>query len=245
MSAPANWIEPDWPAPSRVKCLVTTRNGGVSRGSYASLNLGSDVGDDAQAVRENRARLRAAMPSEPRWLRQVHGSDVIEADRVEGEASADAAFTRVPGVVCAIQMADCLPVVFCNQQGTCVAAAHAGWRGLSAGVLERTVHTLALPAEQLMAWLGPAIGPRKFEVGTDVFDKFTAHDTAARAAFRPIRTGKWLADLYALARQRLSEAGVTAVFGGGLCTFSDPVRFFSHRRDHVTGRQGAFIWIAD
>ena len=244
MAAPSDWIEPDWPAPRSVKALVTTRNGGVSRGPYASLNLGIRVGDDAQAVRENRARLRALLPSEPRWLQQMHGIDVVQADRTEGEASADAAFTRIAGVVCAVQVADCLPVVLCDRAGTCVAAAHAGWRGLSAGVLEQTVSTLGLPPGELMAWLGPAIGPHKFEVGADVFEKFTAHDRAASAAFEPMRNGKWFADLYTLARRRLSRAGVTAVFGGGLCTFSDPARFFSHRRDHVTGRQGAFVWIA-
>jgi purine-nucleoside/S-methyl-5'-thioadenosine phosphorylase / adenosine deaminase len=245
MTALADWIQPDWPAPRRVRALVTTRNGGVSRGSYASLNLGDGVGDDDQAVSENRARLRAVLPSEPRWLRQMHGIDVVQADRTETGPSADAAFTRVAGVVCAIQSADCLPVVLCDRAGTCVAAAHAGWRGLSAGVLERTVSALSLPPEQLMAWLGPAIGPHKFEVGADVFEAFTAYDAAANAAFHPARAGKWLADLYALALRRLARVGVTAVFGGGLCTFSDPLRFFSHRRDHVTGRQGAFVWIAD
>jgi hypothetical protein len=244
MPAPADWIEPDWPAPRKVKALATTRNGGVSRGPYASLNLGNRVGDDAQAVCENRARVRALLPSEPKWLQQVHGIDVVQADRAEAEARADAAFTQEAGVVCAIQIADCLPVLLCDRQGATVAAAHAGWRGLSAGVLEHTVAALGCPPEGLMAWLGPAIGPRKFEVGADVFETFTVADRAATLAFEPLREGKWLADLYALARRRLSRAGVTAVFGGGLCTLSDPARFFSHRRDRVTGRQGAFIWIA-
>jgi YfiH family protein len=244
MAAPADWIEPDWPAPQRVKALVTTRNGGVSRGAYASLNLGTRVGDDPQAVSENRARLSAVLPAEPRWLQQVHGVNVVQADRAGAESSADAAFTRVAGVVCAVQIADCLPVLFCDRAGTRVASAHAGWRGLSAGVLEHTVSSLGAPPDELMAWLGPAIGPQKFEVGADVFEKFTADDPPASAAFEPLRDAKWLADLYALARRRLSLAGVTAIFGGGLCTFSDPSRFFSHRRDRVTGRQGAFIWIA-
>ncbi len=244
MAAPVDWIKPDWPVPQHVMALVTTRNGGVSRGPYTSLNLGTRVGDDPQAVRENRTRLRALLPSEPKWLRQVHGIDVVQADRAAGEPTADAAFTRVSGVVCAVQIADCLPVLFCDRAGTLVAAAHAGWRGLSAGVLEQTVSSLGVPSDELMAWLGPAIGPQKFEVGADVFEKFTADDIAASAAFEPLREGKWLGDLYALARRRLSRAGVTAIFGGGLCTFGDPARFFSHRRDRVTGRQAALIWIA-
>ena len=244
MAAPADWIEPDWPAPRRVKALVTTRSGGVSHGPYASLNLGIRVGDDAQAVSENRARVRAALPSEPKWLRQVHGIEVVQAERAAVEATADAAFTRQAGVVCAVQIADCLPVLLCDREGASVAAAHAGWRGLSAGVLENTVAALGCAPEELIAWLGPAIGPRKFEVGADVFETFTVADPATTRAFAPLRQGKWLADLYALARRRLSRAGVTAVFGGGLCTVSDPARFFSHRRDRVSGRQGAFIWIA-
>jgi YfiH family protein len=244
MSVPADWIEPVWPAPPRVKALVTTRNGGVSGGPYTSLNLGTRVGDDPQAVTENRARLSARLPSEPRWLQQVHGIDVVQADRAAEEPTADAAFTRIAGVVCAVQIADCLPVLFCDREGTRVAAAHAGWRGLSAGVLERTVSALGVSPDELIAWLGPAIGPQKFEVGADVFETFTTDDAAAMAAFRPLREAKWLADLYALARHRLSRAGMTAVFGGGLCTFSDPLRFFSHRRDRVTGRHGALIWIA-
>jgi hypothetical protein len=244
MTVPADWIEPDWPAPRSVKALVTTRKGGVSDGPYASLNLGTRVGDDAQAVAQNRARLRGLLPSEPKWLQQVHGVNVVQADRTEGEAIADGAFTDKVGTVCAVQIADCLPVLLCDRAGTCVAAAHAGWRGLSAGVLERTVSALGVPPDELMAWLGPAIGPRKFEVGADVFESFTSADPSATAAFEPMREGKWLADLYALARRRLSRAGVDSVFGGGLCTFSDPTLFFSHRRDGVTGRQGAFVWIA-
>lgn len=244
MSASPDRIEPDWPAPPRVKALVTTRHGGVSRGPYASLNLGTRVGDDPHAVSENRARLSALLPSEPRWLQQVHGVDVVQADHAPAESTGDAAFTRVAGIVCAVQIADCLPVLFCDRAGTRVASAHAGWRGLSAGVLEQTVSSLDVPPDELMAWLGPAIGPQRFEVGADVFDRFAADDPAASTAFEPLRDGKWLADLYALARRRLSHVGVTAIFGGGLCTFSDPVRFFSHRRDRVTGRHGAFIWIA-
>jgi YfiH family protein len=245
MAGTLDRIEPDWPAPPRVRTLITTRNGGVSRGFYASLNLGTRVGDDPHAVMENRARLRALLPSEPKWLQQVHGIAAVQADRVELEPTADAAFTRVHGVVCAVQAADCLPVLLCDRNGTSIAAAHAGWRGLNAGVLERTVAALELPPKDLFAWLGPAIGPNAFEVGADVFDPFTAVDREASSAFQPLREGKWLADLYALARRRLWRSGVAAVYGGGLCTAGDPARFFSHRRDGVTGRQAALIWLAD
>jgi hypothetical protein len=243
MAEPLEWIEPDWPAPRRVGALVSTRRGGSSVGAFASLNLGTRVGDDPRAVAENRARVRAALPAEPVWLRQVHGLDVVDAARVEAGATADAAFTRAPNVVCTIQVADCLPVLFCDRDATMVAAAHAGWRGLSAGVLERTIAALEAPPDTLLAWLGPAIGPTAFEVGMDVFETFTATDPHALDAFRPLRAGKWLADLYALARRRLARAGVHAVYGGGLCTVSEPVRFFSYRRDRVTGRQAAFIWL--
>ena len=241
---PVDWIEPDWPAPPRVRALVTTRSGGVSGGPYATLNLGARVGDDTASVRENRARLRAALPSEPKWLHQVHGRDVVQADRAEPEPCADAAFTSAPDVVCAVQIADCLPVLLCDRAGTSVAAAHAGWRGLSAGVLERALGALPGAPKDFIAWLGPAIGPRKFEVGGDVLAAFTGSDPDGATAFEPLREGKWLADLYALARMRLRRAGVSAVFGGGLCTFADPQRFFSHRRDRVTGRHAACIWIA-
>ena len=243
MAEPLEWIEPDWPAPRRIGALVSTRRGGISVGSFASLNLGTRVGDDPRAVAENRARVRAALPAEPVWLRQVHGLDVVDAARAETDATADAAFTRAAGCVCTIQVADCLPVLFCDRDGTTVAAAHAGWRGLSAGVLERAVATLEAPPDTLLAWLGPAIGPTAFEVGTDVLEAFTATDPQAADAFRPLRAGKWLADLYALARRRLARVGVHAVYGGGLCTLSDPARFFSYRRDRVTGRQAAFIWL--
>jgi polyphenol oxidase len=243
MTERADWMEPEWPAPVNVRALVTTRNGGVSQGPYANLNLGTRVGDDPQAVAENRARVRARLPAEPVWLTQVHGAEVVRADRAGSAATADAAFTEVPRVVCTIQIADCMPVLLCDRGGTRVAAAHAGWRGLAGGVLENTVAALRVPPAQLIAWLGPAIGPRAFEVGSDVLQAFTAADPNAATAFQPLREGKWLADLFALARARLSRAGVTSVFGGGLCTYTDPVRFFSHRRDRVTGRHAACIWM--
>jgi hypothetical protein len=167
----------------------------------------------------------------------------VQADRVAQETSADAAFTRARGVVCAVQVADCLPVLFCDREGTCVAAAHAGWRGLSAGVLEQTIAALGLPASRLIAWLGPAIGPRAFEVGADVLSAFAQSDPSHSAFAAAADPGKWLADLFALARERLASAGLSAISGGGLCSFSDPARFFSHRRDRITGRQAAFIWL--
>lgn len=243
MRLPADWIAPEWPAPPGVKAFVTSRSGGVSTGPYASLNLGTRVGDDVHAVAENRARVRAFLPADPRWLHQVHGTRVAQADQATQEISADAAFTRARGVVCAVQVADCLPVLFCDREGTCVAAAHAGWRGLSAGVLEQTIAALGLPASRLIAWLGPAIGPRAFEVGADVLTAF-AQSAPSHSAFAPAADpGKWLADLFALARERLASAGLSAISGGGLCSFSDPARFFSHRRDRITGRQAAFIWL--
>jgi polyphenol oxidase len=243
MPLPADWITPDWPAPANVRAFVTTRNGGVSTGAYASLNLGTRVGDEVDAVSQNRARVRAVLPSDPKWLHQVHGTRVVQADRVDTDATADGAFTRTSAIVCTIQIADCLPVLFCDRAGSCVAAAHAGWRGLSAGILEQTIAELGVPAQDLIAWLGPAIGPTAFEVGADVLEAFG--DTDPRhEAFVAARPGKWMADLFALARRRLASAGVGDVCGAGLCTASDATRFFSHRRDRVTGRQAAFVWLA-
>ena len=242
MRLPADWIVPDWPAPAGVKAFVTTRNGGVSTGPYTSLNLGTLVGDDPEAVARNRERVQAALPSEPRWLRQVHGIVVVDAGEVDGQTTADAAFTRRRGIACVVQIADCMPVLVCDASGSTVAIAHAGWRGLAAGIVERTVEAMDRPAADLIAWLGPAIGPTAFEVGEDVVRAFTADDPGSASAFSALREGKWLADLFALARRRLSRLGVRAVFGDVVCTHSDARRFFSHRRDGVTGRQAAFIW---
>ncbi len=242
MRLPADWIAPDWPAPRRVHAFVTTRNGGVSTGAYASLNLGTRVGDEPAAVDENRSRVRALLPGDPKWLRQVHGTHVALADQIEADVEADAAISCRPGTVCVVQIADCLPVLFCDRAGSCVGAAHAGWRGLSAGVLESAVTAMKLPPDELLAWLGPAIGPNAFEVGADVRDAFAQTDPNG-SAFVPLRPGKWLADLFVLARLRLAALGVALVFGGNLCTASDAGRFFSHRRDGVSGRQAAFIWL--
>jgi YfiH family protein len=237
-------IVPDWPVPNTVRALVTTRQGGASVGPYASLNLGTAVGDDPARVAENRSRLRQLLPAEPRWLRQVHGSRVVRAETVAEPVEADASVTVLPDVVCVVQMADCLPVLLASRDGGAVGAAHAGWRGLAAGVVERAVAALGRSPSELVAWLGPAIGPEAFEVGDDVRDVFLRHDPAAAGAFVAVREGKWLADLYALARMRLAACGVHDVHGGGRCTFREAARFFSHRRDGVTGRMAALVWRA-
>lgn len=244
MSVPADWIVPDWPAPRAVRALVTTRSGGVSVGRYAGLNLGAHVHDAPAAVVCNRQLLAAHLPSEPVWLEQVHGTAVVRAQAASAGAQADAAFTDEHGVVCAVLTADCLPVLLCDSAGSVVAAAHAGWRGLLGGVLERTVAAMAVEPAQLLAWLGPAIGPGAFEVGAEVREAFCAHDGAASEAFvAGAGEGKWMADIYALARQRLASAGVTAVSGGGACTVTDAKRFYSYRRDGLTGRFASLVWI--
>ncbi len=239
------FLHADWPAPPGVRALTTLRHGlGGSRPPFDAFNLGARCGDEVEAVAENRRQLEAvlALPSSPRWLRQVHGVGVAvepAADEPEG----DAAVTATPGVVLAILTADCLPVVLAAKDGSEVAAAHAGWRGLCAGVLESTVAAMRTPPGRLVAWLGPAAGPRAYEIGEEVFEAFTAFDARARMAFLPTRPGHWKVDLYMLARQRLLDAGVTDVHGGGLCTISDPARFFSHRRDGRSGRIATLAWI--
>lgn len=240
-----DWIVPDWPVPARIQALVTTRNGGFSTGPYASLNLGMRVNDDPALVERNRARLSRCLPEAPRWLTQVHGNRVVDAGRLQAPVEADAATSCVANAVCAVMIADCMPVLLANRAGTVVGAAHAGWRGLAAGVIENTVHAMAVAPADLVAWLGPAIGPAAFEVGADVRDAFLAQDAGAASAFADHKPGKWLADLFTLARRRLRAIGVDDVHGGGLCTFSDPQRFFSHRRDGVTGRMAALIWLSD
>lgn len=235
-------ITPDWPAPANVKALQTTRHGGVSTGVYASLNLGDHVKDDAQHVAANRQLLSAYMPSEPVWLNQVHGIRVIDAALSSCLESADASFTIRKQVVCVTMTADCLPVLLCDHAGTAVAAVHAGWRSLCDGVIEATVAAMPVPADQLMAWLGPAIGPEAFEVGSEVRAQFMAKAAQAESAFKA-KSDKWLGDLYTIARQRLRQLGVAQVYGGGRCTYSESDTFFSFRRDGDTGRMGTFIWI--
>ncbi len=237
------WIVPDWPSPSRVHALVTRRAGGVSAGAYASLNLATHVGDDPAAVEENRRRLRAQLPAEPRWLTQVHGVRVVDAASALAGAEADAALAREPGAVCAVLTADCLPVLLCDEAGTTVAVAHAGWRGLAGGVIEATVAAMPVAPERLLAYLGPAIGPQSFEVGAEVREAFVTHSADAAAAFADKANGKWLADLYRLATQRLNALGVVRVFGGGRCTYREAEQFYSYRRDQTTGRMASLIWI--
>jgi YfiH family protein len=253
-----DWVEPEWPAPAGVRALSTLRSGGVSAAPYASLNLGDHVGDSPQAVAENRRRLRAAagLPAEPAWLTQVHGTTVADLDAAgtgpQGLADlgasgpvgpADAAFTRRRGRVCGILTADCLGLVLAAESGDLVAAAHAGWRGLAGGVIESTVKALQIAPEKLMAWLGPAIGPRHFEVGAEVREALVKGDLGAEAAFAPNARGRFMADLGALARRRLADLGVGRIYGGGECTYADGDRYFSHRRDGVTGRQATLIWL--
>ena len=237
-------LRPDWDLPAGVGALLTTRAGGRSVGPFASLNLGSHVGDDPLAVAANRARLRSFLPADPLWLNQVHGAAVADADVAEGVPEADAVLARSSRWVCAVLTADCLPVLFCDDDASVVAAAHAGWRGLAAGVLENTVREMGVPPHRLRAWLGPAIGAEAFEVGDEVRAAFVADDAGAAAAFvaRPL-AGKWLADLFMLARRRLVAAGVTRISGGGVCTVSAPQRFYSYRRDGVTGRFASMVWL--
>jgi len=238
----SDWLIPDWPLPAGVKACVTTRAGGVSLAPFDSLNLGDHVGDDPTAVAENRRRLIDRFVITPAWLQQIHGIAVVEADPTQ-VATADASWTATPGIACTAMTADCLPVLFCNRAGTRVAAAHAGWRGLANGVLEATLDSLAVPANEILAWLGPAIGPQAFEVGPEVREAFIAQRPEAVEAFAASpNAGKFLADIYQLARLRLAARGVTAVYGGGLCTVNDP-RFFSYRRNPRTGRFASLIWI--
>jgi len=238
-----DWIVPDWPAPQRVRALVTTRAGGVSRGPYAWFNLGAHVGDDAAAVVRNRERLRGLLPADPAWLQQVHGTEVVDAASAPAFPRADAAVARTRHVVCAVLTADCVPVLLADRDGSAVAVAHAGWRGLAAGVIEAVVARMAAPAANVIAWLGPAIGPRAYEVGPEVRAAFVRREAATAAAFAPHRGDRLLADLFLLARQRLAAAGVTAVYGGGHCTYTDADRFYSYRRAPATGRFASLVWI--
>jgi YfiH family protein len=244
MTSPGTNFVPDWPAPRNVRSAQSLRTGGRSVGTYASLNLGTRVGDDGRAVEENRALLKhsLALPADPLWLEQVHGTTVIDADNASARTG-DAVVTRRSGVVCAIQTADCLPVLFAHDSGSHIAAAHAGWRGLSAGVLEATVQAMAVPATELIAWLGPAIGPEFFEVGEEVRAAFVSRDAAAASAFAGNARGRWQADLFWLAGRRLQTLGIARVYGGGLCTYRDEARFFSHRRDGGSGRMATLIWL--
>jgi YfiH family protein len=251
------WALPDWPALRPVRALSTFRTGGTSAAPYASLNLGCHVGDLREAVAENRRRLGAAAgwPAEPVWLEQVHGAHVADLDAAPDLGGAvgrrlgpaDAAFTRRPARVCAILTADCLPVLLAADSGDLVAAAHAGWRGIACGVIEAAVSAVtaagAVSPGRFLAWLGPAIGPRHFEIGAEVREALLAGDPGAEAAFVPNARGRFMADLAALARRRLEALGIERIYGGGECTFDAADRYFSHRRDGVTGRQATLIWL--
>ena len=240
------WILPDWPAPLEVRALATQRTGGVSAAPFESLNLGAHVGDSAEAVGENRRRLCTAgrLPAQPVWLSQQHGTNVLDLDGAqEAPAGADASFTRHPGRVCAVLTADCLPVLLASDSGAGVAAAHAGWRGLAAGVIEATVRALALPPESLLAWLGPCIGPAHFEIGAEVRQELLRADPQAEAAFARNARGRYMADLAALARRRLERLGIGRIYGADVCTYAAPQEYFSHRRDGRTGRQATLIWL--
>ena len=238
-------IDAEWPAPATVRAAATTRAGGVSPAPFDTLNLGAYTDDDPANVAANRRRLgdHLALPEPPRWLRQVHGTRVVDAATVEHDRTeADAQYTDRPGVVLAVLIADCLPVALTDTAGEEIAVAHAGWRGLCDGVLEASVAAFRAPPSRLMAWLGPAIGACHYEVDARVRDAFMAADASAADALEPSRPGHWWLDLVSLARQRLTAAGVGGVHGGGYCTAGEPERFFSHRRDGATGRQATLIW---
>jgi hypothetical protein len=252
-----DWIVPDWPVPAGVRAFMTTRAGGTSAGPWGvppgatgGLNLGRTAGDAAEAVEANRARLRQHLPGEPAWLHQVHGAAVVDADAPgtgDGPPQADASVSLQARVVCAVQTADCLPLLLADERGRAVGAVHAGWRGLAAGVIQNAARRMRArlqdPHARLLAWFGPAIGPGAFEVGPDVLAAMSASLPDAAREFTARPGGKYGADLYGLARQALAQAGVSDVWGGGLCTHRDPARFYSYRRDRVTGRHAALIWI--
>jgi YfiH family protein len=250
MSA-ALWAQ--WPAPARVRAFTTLRHGaGASLPPFDTFNLGARCGDQAATVQRNRAELveRFALPSPPRWLQQVHGTEVVRFPAAaplkpggDPEPVADASVTSTPGVVLAILTADCLPVLFAHEDGSEIGAAHAGWRGLAGGALENTVAAMGSPVERLIAWLGPAAGPQAYEIGEEVFDAFVSRHALAGSAFTATRPGHWRVDLYALARQRLNALGIGRVHGGDRCTISDPENFFSHRRDARTGRMATVVWM--
>ncbi len=237
-----DWLIPDWPAPASVRACVTTRSGGVSAAPFESFNLGDHVEDEPIAVASNRRHLVDALGCQPAWLRQVHGTVVVEAEPAT-VIEADGNWTATAGIACTAMTADCLPALFCDRAGTRVAAAHAGWRGLAGGVLEATVQALDVAPQELLVWLGPAIGPAAFEVGAEVREAFVQQHAEAAGAFVPsANAGKFMADIYQLARIRLAAIGVTAVSGGGLCTYNDP-RFYSYRRSARTGRFASLIWL--
>ncbi len=243
----SDFIVPDWPAPANIHTLQTTRQGGISSASYNSFNLGSHVQDDPMHVAHNRQLLSQFVPSEPVWLNQTHGINVVDAANTDCVPDADASFTTRRNTVCVTMTADCLPILLCDKAGAVVASVHAGWRSLCDGVIEATVQKMPADSNQLMAWLGPAIGPEAFEVGSEVKAQFVAKHALAELAFKPLSSDKWLADIYKLATQRLNNIGISQIYGYGqqeaFCTYTDEQRFFSFRRDNLTGRMATLIWL--
>ncbi len=240
-----NFIHPDWPAPATVRALTSTREGGASLPPYASFNLAQHVGDQPQHVDHNRSLLaqQLDLPDEPRWLKQVHGNALLNLDQKAISNEADGSFSRLTNKVCAVMTADCLPVLMCSSAGDRVAALHAGWRGLAAGILRKGVEAMAIEGSRLLVWLGPAIGPKSFEVGEEVYRAFVTQFSGAEKAFESAGSGHWHADLYLLARMQLRSLGVDQVFGGDFCTYTDKKRFYSYRRDGATGRMASLIWV--
>lgn len=239
------FIIPDWPAPENIRAFVSTRKGGYSQSPFDGFNLGDHVDDDPEAVKKNRQLLKEtlSLPGDPVWLEQIHTTNVVNAAKVNGTVRADASCTVQKNTVCVVMTADCLPVFFCSEDGSEVAVAHAGWRGLAAGVLEATVEKLNSPTREIMAWLGPAIGHEYFEVGEEVRDEFMQQNLETESLFKKNKNGKWLADIYSLARVRLEQVGVKKISGGGFCTYKNKKQYFSYRRDGKTGRMASLIWI--
>lgn len=242
-----NYIQPEWPAPPNIKAYCTLRTGGVSKPPFDSFNLATHVGDNENDVQKNRALLQSTLhlPTEPLWISQVHGIHAVQADTSAQNVTADASFTCKPNTICAVMTADCLPLLICDKEASYVAAIHAGWRGLAAGIIEHTIAKLPMPRESLLIWLGPAIGPTAFEVGAEIVELFAQHDKKARAAFQPTKD-KWLGDIYTLAKQRLADCNINPknIYGGEFCTYTDKDRFYSFRRDNITGRMANLIWIS-
>ena len=243
-----NLLLPNWPAPQNIKAYTTLRSGGVSAAPFDTFNLATHVGDNSQHVEKNRDQLKKILnlPADPIWIEQTHSTIVLPALPQNRNKSADATFTNQVNQVCVVLTADCLPILLCDRAGTHVAAIHAGWRGLSNGIIENTLQVMHIPSNNLLAWLGPAIGPNYFEVGNDVRDSFLDFDPSAVTAFKPCTNNRWLADIYQLARLRLQKQDITAIYGGEYCTYSEQDRFFSYRRDQQkTGRIATLIWISD
>jgi purine-nucleoside/S-methyl-5'-thioadenosine phosphorylase / adenosine deaminase len=238
-----NWLKADWPTPDFIKAGTTLRNGGVSSAPYNSLNLATHVGDELSAVKQNRGLLNAKVPNAPQWLEQTHSTKAVLLPSEEIIPKADAAYTTKKNVVCSVMTADCLPLLITDKEGSCIAAIHAGWRGLCDGIIETTIKNLAVEPESLLVWLGPAIGPDVYEVGEEVYHAFIKDDDEAKQAFTSVSEGHWLFDIYHLAKLRLNKIGVKQIYGGDRCTLSEEQDFFSYRRDGVTGRMASMIWI--